>query len=202
MADPQQPANNGEDGDTHAVDMEDADTATADDTERPRGGPAQRDEDASEADAAAQQRAQAASAFVSRDGDGNLQEVETTIPGQGESTMVPMSYGDAEEYMGDAGQMANIDASTVAEVLRNHVVDPDFEAYAQKEFGRRPGRDHALTGYVVEKEMKPFIPQIYLMSLFRVSGLDASVEMEDDGSATVELDTDAQGNLTPPNQQP
>lgn len=180
------------DGSETPSEIDESADAEAEATNRPKGGPSQQES----REAVSEQRADAASAFVSRDSEGNLQSVDEPVPGQGEATFIPMTYGDAEEYMGDAGEMAMLTADTVAEVLRNHVIEPDFEAYAQEQFGRRPSRDHALTGYVVEKEMRPFVPQVYLMTLLRISGLDAGVDMQDDGSAMIDFETDESGNLT------
>lgn len=172
----------------------------AEETDRQYGGPSQRQPDDTAGSSGGGGMASASDAFVARDGEGNLQAVETEVPGQGVAELIPMTYGDAEEYLGDAGDFAMLGADKIAEIMRNHIKSPDFEAYCRDTFGRRPGKDHALTGYVVSKEMEPFVPQAYLMELLEVSGLSATVDMHDDGTASVSLDTDAEGNLTQPGQ--
>lgn len=148
-------------------------------------------------------RADPADAFVPRNADGDVAEVETTVEGYGTAVIRPMVYGDIEEHLGDAGAVAQAGPDSVAAILRNHVVEPDFEAYAREEYGewlREQSRGDGdgpppyLCGAVVREQMSPWAPQAYLMAIMRESGMDVDVMVGQTGEATIEFGEDAEGN--------
>lgn len=136
--------------------------------------------------------------FVTRDPEtGEVRPVWTTAEGFGDVQVRPMNYGQAESYFGDAGQVANVGPSVVAQVLRSHVVEPDLNEYAKRQFGdevRANSRGTSadpqtyMTETVVREHMTPFAPQALLMAIMRESGLSADISVGDDGTAQIQFD--------------
>lgn len=148
-------------------------------------------EDAGESD-----RADPDEFFVPRDETGEVAEVETHVAGYGEVVVRPMVYGEVERYLGDAGAVAQAGPETIAEILRNHVVDPDLDEYARENFGEdvraaSRGEDTPanvyLTEAVVRDHMNPYAPQALLMAILRESGMDVNVAVDEAGEATIEF---------------
>lgn len=135
--------------------------------------------------------------FVTRDEKGNLNPVWQDAKEYGQIKVRPMTYGHVERYFGDAGGVAEAGPAVIAEVMRNHVIEPDFEAYARQTYGadyERRGFDHALNESVVRDEMEPLAPMRVLTAVFRASGIDPDVAVSEDGEATV--DFGGEGNQT------
>lgn len=109
---------------------------------------------------------------VQRGSDGELlpQTEETQL---GVVRVIPMAYGDIEEYFGSAS-VADIGPAEIADILDDHVVDPDL---SQDAGGR-------MTAEYVET-MKPIAPRELLFAVLNASGIDADVEMDEAGGAEV-----------------
>lgn len=109
---------------------------------------------------------------VQRDSSGELlpQREETQL---GVVKVLPMAYGDVEAYFG-ASTVADVGPSELAEILNDHVVEPNLAADAG-------GR---ITAEYVE-QMKPIAPRELLFAIFEASGIDAEVEMQQSGGAEV-----------------
>lgn len=123
--------------------------------------------------------------FVKRDEDGDLLPVTAQAGGYGEVTILPMVYGQAERYFGDVGQAAMVGPDVVAEVLRNHVIDPDLNAYVAADPHMA---ETELTGRIIAEEMEPFGPAALLQVILKQSGLEnADVDVDAGGTATVDL---------------
>lgn len=122
--------------------------------------------------------------FVKRDGDDEVLPVRERAAGFGECVVKPMVYGEAESYFGDSGQVASASANEVADVLRNHVVEPDLDAYCKAQ-----GYRHSfLSAYTLREEMLPFGPAALLMAILRASGYqNAQVDMNNQGQARIDL---------------
>lgn len=139
-------------------------------------------------------------AFVPRDENGEVAEVRTVAQGMGAVTVRPMVYGQAERYFGDAGGVAQAGPAVVAEIIHEHVLDPDYDAYVREnevmrsdaETDRREGdlpNEQWLTETVVKEHMTPFAPQALLMAVLRESGLDVkNLSVSEDGEATIEFE--------------
>lgn len=109
---------------------------------------------------------------IQRDSGGDLlpQEEETQL---GAVRVIPMAYGDIDEYFG-AKAVADITPDEIADILDEHVVKPDL---SQDAGGR-------ITGEYVE-QMKPIAPRELLFAILNASGIDAEVEMNQQGGAEV-----------------
>lgn len=109
---------------------------------------------------------------VSRDSDGELlpQREDTQL---GLVKVIPMTYGDVEAYFG-ASSVADIGPESLADILDEHVIEPDLSADAG-------GRIDA--AYV--QNLNPIAPRELLFAIMNASGLEAEVEMNRDGSAEV-----------------
>jgi len=140
----------------------------------------------------------AADLFVPRDPETDeVLPTEVHIAGYGPAEIRQFNYGEGEKYFGDHGGVADAGPETVAEILRNHVVDPDLEQYAQDTYGEKlreqnrggAGPPPYLNGHVVREEMEPFAPMALLRAILNESGMPTnSVRVDDDGTATVEFD--------------
>lgn len=108
------------------------------------------------------------------DGEKLPQEIETDVT---KARVVPLSYGDVQEYFGDGGR-ADVSAGEVAELLDEFVLEPDFAADA----GGTVTADYV-------RDLKPMVPGALLMGLMDASGIDADIEMQDDGSAEVAVES-------------
>jgi hypothetical protein len=134
-------------------------------------------------------------AFVTRDAEDNIAPVTKVAGTLGTALIRPMVYGDVEAYFGDAGEVEQAGPEVVAEVIRNHVVKPDYEAYARENYRQKVDADargsggpsHYLTGAVVRDEMLPMVPQQLLSAIMDASGIDADVDVDDGGTATIDF---------------
>lgn len=140
-------------------------------------------------------------AFISRDGDAERQIVYTDAGTLGEVGVIQMAYGDVEKYFGDAGEVEQADAGSVAEIIREHVQDPDYNAFARQKFYGTGGDYEArgdgvfLTAEIVQNEMLPMVPQLLLTAIMDASGMDVTVDVDQQGGATVEFnDEEEEGN--------
>lgn len=119
---------------------------------------------------------------VQRDADGEVLP-ETADAGRfGRVRVRPMSYGKVQEKFGD-GQQFDFDADDLAQIFRDHIVEPDLEAHARKQ-----GFDGVTGEYV--NSFYPLAPRDLLMAVLDVSGVNADVEATEEGGAAVAV----QGN--------
>lgn len=109
---------------------------------------------------------------IQRDSDGSLlpQTEDTQL---GKVKVVPMAYGDIDEYFG-AQAVADIGPGEIAELLNNHVIQPNLKEDAGGE----------ITANYVEA-MKPIAPRELLFAILNASGIEADVEMQEGGGAEV-----------------
>lgn len=110
---------------------------------------------------------------VSRDSDGELLGEVHQCGNLGKVEVVPMAYGDVEEHFGD-GRTSDVTAKEMATLFNEFYVRPDFD----------------LSPSDITEDFKPMVPANLLMTLMDASGIDADIDMDDDGSATVNV----QGN--------
>ena len=119
--------------------------------------------------------------FVKRDEDGDLLPTTVQTDSFGAVRVTPMTYGEAEAKFGDAAETANIDAGAVADVLREHVEDPDLNALAQQRYGED------FTERVLRDETKPLVPEELLLAVMNASGMDSTVAVDDEGNAAIDF---------------
>lgn len=114
---------------------------------------------------------------VKRNGDGRVLPVEEEAGNLGTVKVIPMAYGDVQEYFGD-GETQDIDEEVMAELFDKFVVTPDLSADAGGE---------VTEDYI--NDMYALAPRDLLMAILSASGVnDAEVEMSDeDNSATVDV---------------
>lgn len=109
---------------------------------------------------------------VARDSDGSiLPQIEDTQLGK--VKVIPMAYGDVEEYFGSA-TVADIGPGQLAEIFEDHVIEPNLSRHA----GGQLTADYI-------KNMKPIAPRELIFAIMNASGIEADVEMNEDGSAEV-----------------
>lgn len=100
--------------------------------------------------------------FVERGSDGELLPVWQTAPIlEKEIRIIPMTYGKIKQYFGADTQMEDISDEDVAEILRNHVVEPDLSEITSDE---------------VANHMKPMVPQVLLLAIMEGSGVEVDLE--------------------------
>ena len=108
---------------------------------------------------------------VKRDGEGKLIpiEKETTY---GTVLVVPMVYGDAEQWAIEMKEAENVSADQLAAQFRKHIVDPDMSK---------------ITGDDLRKDFKPLAIQELLQAIINASGLENEVTatVNADGTAKV-----------------
>lgn len=109
--------------------------------------------------------------FVSRDSGGELLPTIEEAPDIGKVKVIPMTFGSIREYFGPDTQMDDIEAGDVAEILRNHVVQPDLSEVTAQE---------------VEEEMKPMAPQSLLLAVMQASGVDVNMDALENQEAALE----------------
>ena len=112
---------------------------------------------------------------VKRDGEGKLIPVDRETE-FGIISVLPMTYGDAEEWGETMGDAENVDAHTLAKQFKKHVVDPDMSK---------------VTGDQLKKDFKPLVIQELLMAIIGASGLEdqLTATVNEDGTAKIEVDS-------------
>jgi len=109
---------------------------------------------------------------VSRDGQGNLlpEEQQTKF---GKVMVIPMTYGDAEEWGKKVKDKEDVSADEIAEQLRKHIVKPDMSE---------------VTGKELREDYKAMAVNELLMAIIAASGLEEEMEakMGTDGTARLE----------------
>lgn len=106
---------------------------------------------------------------VSRDSKGELIGEVHECGDWGDVEIVPMTYGDVQERFGD-GMSSDLEAGEMAMLFNEFYVNPSFDLDAEG-----------------VRDFKPMVPADLLMTLMDASGIDADIEVDDDGSATVEV---------------
>lgn len=115
---------------------------------------------------------------VKRDEAGELLPVVEETPAFGKVKVVPMPYGAIEDKFGDAGEVADVQAPVIAELIDDHVVLPDFSAAA----------GGTVDAEYVRNEMKPLAPRDLIMAILSASDVEADVNMDDGGNAQVAIE--------------
>lgn len=132
--------------------------------------------------------ADAADLFVTRDENDEVQPTTVTIGSYGEVEVRPMTYGASERLFGDTGQVAQVGPDVIAEILRNHVVDPDLNAYARR---NDDWAENELSERIIAEEMQAFVPMSLLTEILKASGLSSvNVDMDQSGNAAIEFDSE------------
>jgi len=113
---------------------------------------------------------------VKRDGDGNLIPIDRETE-FGIVSVLPMTYGDAEEWGETMGDADNVDAHTLAKQFKKHIVSPDMSK---------------VTGDIVHDDFKPMVIQELLMAIIGGSGLEdqLTATVNADGTAKVTVDAE------------
>ena len=143
--------------------------------------------------------------FVTRDPETDeVRPRRVQVAGYGDAKVRQLNYGDGEKYFGDSGAVADVGPGVIAEILREHVVDPELERHVKEKYGQKvrqnargdtAGPPPYLNAFVVREEMKPFVPMVFLRTILAESGMPTTnVQMNEDGSATVQFDESAEGN--------
>lgn len=123
---------------------------------------------------------------IQRNGDGRILPETVDAGSLGKVKAVPMAYGDVQERFGD-GQDFDIPAAEMADLFRDHIAQPDLEAAA-----REQGYGGLDAEYV--NDMKPLVPRDLLLAIMDASGVDADVEMDNDGEQQAQVSVDNPGN--------
>jgi len=106
---------------------------------------------------------------VSRDGEGELLPVTEPLPGSNDHVrVIPLTQGDANEYLPDSGVPTDLDDEAMLELLVEFYVEPDF------------------TGVESLDELVAFGLDPLLMALMNASGFDYAQGMVADSSELVE----------------
>jgi len=115
--------------------------------------------------------------FVKRDETGELLPVEVQVPNLGTALVKPMVYGSVEKVRaGMSGTEAELEADLICTLLKEHYVRPDMGD---------------LTVSKLQNDMKPIAAQSLLLGLFRASGIDGDIEVDDEGNPQLYVE----GNL-------
>lgn len=110
--------------------------------------------------------------FIERGGDGELLPVRVSPMGMEEEIEVrPVTYGKIKEFFSPDTDVADIDESVIAELLREHVVDPDLSDITEDDVANR---------------MNPMVPQALLMGVLEASGLSQNMSFNDEGDLELE----------------
>lgn len=107
---------------------------------------------------------------VERNGDGRVIPEEREAGSLGKVKVRPMTYGDVQEHFGD-GTTSDLQAEDMAFLFNEFFIKPQFNYDAQD-----------------VEDMRPLAPRDLLETLMEASGIDAEVEVEDDGEATVSVE--------------
>lgn len=119
---------------------------------------------------------------VKRDSDGELLAVEEDTPMFGTVLVKPMPYGEIEAKFGDTGDVANVNSDVVADLIADHVVEPDMAGHA------RDNGYAGVSGSYVREELKPLAPRDLILAVLSASDVEADVMMDDGGNAQVALE--------------
>jgi len=84
-----------------------------------------------------------------------------------------MSYGDVEDQFGDTGDLTDLETEDVVEMVRKYVRKPDFSS---------------ITADQVREEFHPMSMAHILRAIIEVNGMDADVDVDEEGNATVEVE--------------
>lgn len=106
---------------------------------------------------------------VQRNGDGEVIPQTEELGTLGKLKVKPMTYGDVEEEFGD-GSTSELSPKDMAFIFNTWILKPSFD-YSGKDV----------------EDMKPMVPGRMLELVMDVSGIEAEVEVDDDGRATVEV---------------
>lgn len=104
---------------------------------------------------------------VERDGDGDLMPEDREVEGLGKIKLVPMRYGDVQDYFGD-GAEADVGPEDLAAIFNEFYIYPDFDLDSEG-----------------VADFKPMVPAVLLQELMDASGIDADVDVDEQGEATV-----------------
>lgn len=116
---------------------------------------------------------------VRRNADGEALPVEEHSDMFGKLKVIPMAYGDVQEFFGD-GDTADLETPDIAELFDRFIAKPDLSADAG--------------GQVTEEyvnDMYPLAPRELLMAILRASGVEADVDMDEEN---MEAEVTVQGN--------
>lgn len=106
---------------------------------------------------------------VQRDAQGERLTETREIGSYGQAEIKPLAFGDVQEYLGD-GSMAEIGPGVMAEIMNEFVERPSFDV---------TGDDVAT--------MKPLAPAQIMTAILEISGVDADVDVDEGGNATVDV---------------
>lgn len=111
--------------------------------------------------------------FIQRDEEGEVLPVEKEVPYLGKTAKItPMPYGEVQRQMGDVGDGDMIEGETVAEILREHVIEPDLSEINAEDLDER---------------MKAIVPQALLLAVFEASGVEGDLVENAQGEPELEL---------------
>lgn len=113
---------------------------------------------------------------VQRDDNDELLPQDVEVDRFGTISVIPMTYGRVQTRFGD-GQEFEFDTEELAEMFDRHIVEPDLSEAA----------GGTVTPEYVE-EMYPDAPSKLLLAIMEASGVEADVEGDADGGATVEVE--------------
>jgi hypothetical protein len=115
---------------------------------------------------------------LTRDGEADRNPIDKNVPGVGMCNFTPLNYGDVQNYFGDAGAAAEADPDTLAKVIHFHLNEPDLSELSDR------GR---VTGTLI-KNMRPMYPRNVVLALFDASGIEADLQMDNEGNAEIEFE--------------
>jgi len=115
---------------------------------------------------------------LTRDGEADRNPIDKMVPGVGMCNFTPLNYGDVQNYFGDAGAATEADPETLAKVIHFHLNEPNLSDLSDR------GR---VTGTLI-KNMRPMYPRNVILSLFDASGIEADLQMDNEGNAEIEFE--------------
>ena len=119
--------------------------------------------------------------MVKRDGEGKVIPVTKVIEwedGELSIDVRPMSYGNIESWNSKSKKKQGIDAKEIASTLAKHIADPDLSD---------------LTEETLKDDLKAMAVNALLMAILGASGMKGKVKVDEDMTATLELEED-EGN--------
>lgn len=112
--------------------------------------------------------------FVERGADGEALPSTVDVPELGgEAKVKPMAYGEVKRFFRKEMEDGELPDEAVAKILREYVVKPDLSDMSDEELAR---------------QMKPMVPQALMLAVFRVSGVEGDLSVDDEGDPELELD--------------